>query len=71
MLHQRLVIQMYFRFQEQQDLFTVLGGVLNMGNIAFEMDENEGAIIKEAHGPLRTAAVSGMLYLVTNFGFQS
>lgn len=38
-------------------MFTVLGGVLNMGNIAFEMDENEGAIIKEAHGPLRTSAV--------------
>ena len=38
-------------------MFTVLGGVLNMGNIAFEMDENDGAIIKEAHGPLRTAAV--------------
>ena len=38
-------------------MFTVLGGVLNMGNITFEMDENEGAIIKEAHGPLRTAAV--------------
>ena len=38
-------------------MFTVLGGVLSMGNIAFEMDENEGAVIKEAHGPLSTAAV--------------
>ena len=39
-------------------MLTVLGGVLNMGNIAFEMDENEGALVKEAHGPLRTAEVS-------------
>ena len=39
-------------------MFTVLGAVLNMGNIAFEMDENEGALVKEAHGSLRTAAVS-------------
>ena len=39
-------------------MLTVLGGVLNMGNIAFEMDENEGAIVKEAHRALRTAAVS-------------
>lgn len=29
-----------------------------MGNIAFEMDENEGAIFKDAHGPLKMAAVS-------------
>ncbi|KAJ7365815.1 hypothetical protein OS493_002536 [Desmophyllum pertusum] len=45
-----------FLDEEQQDLFTVLGAVLNMGNIAFEMDENEGALVKEAHGSLRTAA---------------
>lgn len=45
-----------FLDEEQEDMFTVLGGVLNMGNIAFEMDENEGAIVKDAHGPLRTAA---------------
>ena len=38
-------------------MLTVLGGLLNIGNIAFEMDENEGAIVKEAHGPLRTTAV--------------
>lgn len=29
-----------------------------MGNIAFEMDDNEGAIVKDAHGPLKIAAVS-------------
>lgn len=39
-------------------MLTVLGSVLNLGNVAFEMDENEGAVVKEAHGPLRTAAVS-------------
>lgn len=39
-------------------MLTVLGAVLNLGNIAFEMDESEGAVVKEAHGPLRTAAVS-------------
>ena len=39
-------------------MLTVLGSVLNLGNIAFEMDENEGAVVKEARGPLRTAAVS-------------
>ena len=32
-----------------------------MGNIAFEMDENEGAIVKDAHGPLKIAAVSCVL----------
>nr|XP_058963310.1 myosin-IIIb-like [Pocillopora verrucosa] len=45
-----------FLDEEQEDLFTVLGGVLNMGNIAFEMDDNEGAIVKDAHGPLKMAA---------------
>ncbi|CAH3188478.1 unnamed protein product [Porites evermanni] len=45
-----------FLEEEQQDMLTVLGAVLNLGNIAFEMDENEGAVVKEAHGPLRTAA---------------
>ena len=29
-----------------------------MGNITFEMDDNEGAIVKDAHGPLKMAAVS-------------
>ena len=39
-------------------MLTVLGSVLNLGNIAFETDENEGAVVKEVHGPLKTAAVS-------------
>lgn len=48
-------------------MLTVLGSVLNLGNIAFEMDENEGAVVKEAHGPLRTAAVSENVIEVTSF----
>ena len=43
--------------KEQEDMFTVLGAVLNLGNIAFDVDESDGAVVREAHGPLRTAAV--------------
>lgn len=38
-------------------MFIVFGGVLNMGNIVFEMDENEGVIIKEVYGFLRIVVV--------------
>ena len=39
-------------------MFIVLSGLLNLGNIVFEMDENEGAFVKDTQGPLTTASVS-------------
>lgn len=45
-----------FLDEEQQDMFIVLSGLLNLGNIVFEMDENEGAFVKDTQGPLTTAS---------------
>ena len=39
-------------------MFTILGAVLNMGNITFEEAEDEGAVVQDAHNTLRIAAVS-------------
>ena len=39
-------------------MFTILGAVLNMGNITFEEAEDEGAVVQDAHSALRIAAVS-------------
>ena len=39
-------------------MFAILACVLNLGNIAFDNDGNEGAVIRHAHGSLRVVAVS-------------
>lgn len=39
-------------------MFTILGAVLNMGNITFEEAEDEGAVVQDAHSALRITAVS-------------
>lgn len=39
-------------------MFIVLSGILNLGNVAFEMDENEGAFVKDTQGALAIASVS-------------
>lgn len=38
-------------------MFIVLSGILNLGNVAFEMDENEGACVKDTQGALTIASV--------------
>lgn len=43
-------------------MFIVFGGVLNMGNIVFEMDENEGVIVKDVYGFLKMVVVSWVLF---------
>ncbi|XP_015769761.1 PREDICTED: myosin-1-like [Acropora digitifera] len=47
-----------FLDEEQQDMFIVLSGILNLGNVVFEMDENEGAFVKDTQGALAIASVS-------------
>lgn len=39
-------------------MFIVLSGILNLGNVVFEMDENEGAFVKDTQGALAIASVS-------------
>lgn len=45
-----------FLDEEQQDMFIVLSGILNLGNVVFEMDENEGAFVKDTQGALAIAS---------------
>ena len=38
-------------------MFTILGSVLNMGNVVFEVAEDEGAMVYNQEGALRITAV--------------
>ena len=44
-------------FQEQDQMFTILAGVLTMGNIAIATNDNNDATIDDQNGPLQTVAV--------------
>ena len=55
----RVVLCLFFRsFQEQQDLFTVIAAVLHLGNVLFDLDESDAAMVTDPNGAVKMAAVS-------------
>ena len=45
-------------FQEQQDLFTVIAAVLHLGNVLFDLDDSDAAMVTDPNGAVKMASVS-------------
>lgn len=49
-----------FSDEEEDNLFSIIAAVLHMGNVTFEMDDNEASFVEDENGPIKMAAVSNL-----------
>lgn len=49
-----------FTDEEEDNLFSIIAAVLHMGNVTFEMDDNEASFVEDENGPIKMAAVSNL-----------
>lgn len=47
-----------FTDEEEDNLFSIIAAVLHMGNVTFEMDDDEASFVEDENGPVKMAAVS-------------
>jgi myosin heavy subunit len=46
-----------FTDEEEENLFSIIAGVLHLGNVIFGMDDNDASYVEEENGPIKMAAV--------------
>lgn len=49
-----------FTDEEEDNLFSIIAAILHMGNVTFEMDDDEASFVEDENGPVKMAAVSGL-----------
>lgn len=49
-----------FTDEEEDNLFSIVAAVLHMGNVTFEMDDDEASFVEDENGPVKMAAVSSL-----------
>ncbi|XP_061172927.1 myosin-IIIb-like [Saccostrea echinata] len=45
-----------FTDEEEENLFSIIAGVLHLGNVTFDMDDNDASFVEDENGPIKMAA---------------
>ena len=46
-----------FTDEEEDNLFAIIASVLHLGNVTFNMDDNDASFVEDENGPVKMAAV--------------
>lgn len=55
-----------FTDEEEDNLFSIIAAILHMGNVTFEMDDDEASFVEDENGPVKMAAVSSLFIWYQN-----
>lgn len=53
-----------FTDEEEDNLFSIIAAILHMGNVTFEMDDDEASFVEDENGPVKMAAVSNVKIII-------
>lgn len=59
-----------FTDEEEENLFSIIAGVLHLGNVVFDMDDDDASYVQDKNGPIKMAAVRFMhltIFLENNY----